>query len=516
MIQTALPSFAIAMEGVSAGAPAGPAALANGKEIAADGAFALVLSRDAGMQVSSGMTLPGAGKNLPLAPLPHTVADECKSAPPHLSADDPDETTPLAEAAPAPQPAAQAALMDLALLSLHSAPDGTNPVRAGAPRSEGSAQPAPYHAGPSAPARMAARMVAPFVPRPEAKPAPMQSSPEQAVPAARPAMNGPTSASRALAERTGAITLTVALEAPDTAIAALPLAKPPLPPAVVAPPAPAMATEAAATSSKAPAVPEAAPVTAPLAEESALPSVERPAPRGASRRIAPSQQERAAPDAAPQDAEGPLSQNAGAARGPRPAESAPAHLVRAHGIAADLLVPLADAGSAPAAGPPTGGTMAPPVAMAVRPHDFSTLLDRLADARDASGVHSATVTVDHADFGAIGLRFDHSDSGLNVALSNADPDFGRAVAAASSSLLGSPDGAAGGQQGPQQGAQGQQTSGSDGRDDATAFSSRDQGQPQRHAPADPRESRRADPQRREAAAATGQDEPGPSRPGIYA
>lgn len=65
-----------------------------------------------------------------------------------------------------------------------------------------------------------------------------------------------------------------------------------------------------------------------------------------------------------------------------------------------------------------------------RPHDFAALVDRLVEARNAMTPHEATMTVKHADFGDVSLRFSHQDGALSVAMSSRDPDFDRAVNAA--------------------------------------------------------------------------------------
>lgn len=73
---------------------------------------------------------------------------------------------------------------------------------------------------------------------------------------------------------------------------------------------------------------------------------------------------------------------------------------------------------------------APVSAEALRPHDFAALVDRLVAAREAVQPHAATLTVAHAEFGAVELRFRHEERGLTVSLASADPDFARAAAAA--------------------------------------------------------------------------------------
>ena len=72
----------------------------------------------------------------------------------------------------------------------------------------------------------------------------------------------------------------------------------------------------------------------------------------------------------------------------------------------------------------------PPLIASPRPHDFSALVDRLVAAREAVQPQGATLTVAHAEFGPVELRFRHEERGLAVSLTNADPDFVRAAAAA--------------------------------------------------------------------------------------
>jgi hypothetical protein len=62
--------------------------------------------------------------------------------------------------------------------------------------------------------------------------------------------------------------------------------------------------------------------------------------------------------------------------------------------------------------------------------DFATLVDTLARAREEASPHRITVSVGHADFGRVALRFDQDENrGMQVAMSSADPGFARAVAA---------------------------------------------------------------------------------------
>lgn len=99
-----------------------------------------------------------------------------------------------------------------------------------------------------------------------------------------------------------------------------------------------------------------------------------------------------------------------------------ANMAELQAPAAALAVP---AGSSAAAAQPA---ITP--AAAQGPQDFAQLIDRLVAARDAAQPHSVTVAVNHADFGAVELRFHKDGAGLSVALASADPDFTRAVQAA--------------------------------------------------------------------------------------
>ena len=71
-----------------------------------------------------------------------------------------------------------------------------------------------------------------------------------------------------------------------------------------------------------------------------------------------------------------------------------------------------------------------PASASAAPHDFAALVDRLVAAREAVQPQGATLTVAHAEFGPIELRFRHDTHGIAVALTSADPDFARAAAAA--------------------------------------------------------------------------------------
>ena len=67
---------------------------------------------------------------------------------------------------------------------------------------------------------------------------------------------------------------------------------------------------------------------------------------------------------------------------------------------------------------------------AIRPHEFATLVDRLVEAREAARPADAKLTVMHADFGQVSLRFGHDDGNLTVSMASNDPGFAPAVTAA--------------------------------------------------------------------------------------
>ena len=70
-----------------------------------------------------------------------------------------------------------------------------------------------------------------------------------------------------------------------------------------------------------------------------------------------------------------------------------------------------------------------PLPLADRPQDFSALIDRLVAAREAAGPQSVSVSVAHAEFGQVHLRFRQDEAGISVAMASADPAFARAASA---------------------------------------------------------------------------------------
>lgn len=65
------------------------------------------------------------------------------------------------------------------------------------------------------------------------------------------------------------------------------------------------------------------------------------------------------------------------------------------------------------------------------PVDFTQLVDRLVAAREAAGPAEVKVSLEHGRFGKVTLAFAPDDTGLNVTMASANPEFMRAVEAAS-------------------------------------------------------------------------------------
>ena len=85
--------------------------------------------------------------------------------------------------------------------------------------------------------------------------------------------------------------------------------------------------------------------------------------------------------------------------------------------------------------PPAPQPAAPQSAPLGRPQDFTALLDRLVAARDAAAPQRVSVTLPHAEFGPVHLRFRQEDGALAVTMTSADPDFARAAAQAPPPVL---------------------------------------------------------------------------------
>lgn len=113
---------------------------------------------------------------------------------------------------------------------------------------------------------------------------------------------------------------------------------------------------------------------------------------------------------------------------------------------------------------PSSAPAAPNLARPQAPHDFATLVDRLVEARDTARAtqspQAVSASLAHAQFGDITMRFEHgSGTALSVALSNPDPEFTRAVQAATPTAQASDSGTAPGRHD----ASGQTTGGSAGQ-----------------------------------------------------
>lgn len=101
------------------------------------------------------------------------------------------------------------------------------------------------------------------------------------------------------------------------------------------------------------------------------------------------------------------------------------------GIASALPAPLAE----PASILPNAATASTaPAGLPGLGHSFAAVVDRLMAARDAVQADGAAqpvaVNLRHAEFGTVSVRFEQRADGLSVALASPDPDFARAVQAA--------------------------------------------------------------------------------------
>ena len=86
------------------------------------------------------------------------------------------------------------------------------------------------------------------------------------------------------------------------------------------------------------------------------------------------------------------------------------------------------AGGSPA--PQIAPQLAPQSAPLDRPQDFTALLDRLIAAREAAAPQRVSVTLPHAEFGPVHLRFRQEDGALAISMTSADPEFARAASLA--------------------------------------------------------------------------------------
>ncbi len=189
---------------------------------------------------------------------------------------------------------------------------------------------------------------------------------------------------------------------------------------------------------------------------------------------------------------------------PSPSGKAPAPETASLASAAPPLAALNPA-DPQAAAPAAPATTAPATAAAPQPRDIATLIDRLIEAREAAQSTLAPQAVQaalaHAEFGKVSLQFQHDAGGMTVMMASADPDFSRAVQAASP----------GGQTANDTGAQQRQdTSGqSSANASFTQSQSQQRGQSAARDSADPRPADNPSPRQRDG------DEPS-ARSGIFA
>lgn len=113
---------------------------------------------------------------------------------------------------------------------------------------------------------------------------------------------------------------------------------------------------------------------------------------------------------------------------PRPAaKPAPAAAVLAQPSTPQAAPLLADA----ATPFPLMPVQAAPQAPATAGQDLAAIVDRLSAAREALAPANASLSIDHAEFGEISLRFDQrADGALSVQLAAATPEAHRAISAA--------------------------------------------------------------------------------------
>ncbi len=138
--------------------------------------------------------------------------------------------------------------------------------------------------------------------------------------------------------------------------------------------------------------------------------------------------------------------------------------------------------------------------------DLARIVDSLASAREALSAQSATLALDHAEFGEMSLRFDQRPNGLlSVQLSAADRDAHQAIAAAVAERPIAAPGEAAGSTGQSQSHSGGATTARSGSAD------RDGQAPSRETDQQQRQDRHRGTTRGEEAAPRGD-----GRPGIYA
>ncbi|MFT4057839.1 MAG: hypothetical protein QM681_25285, partial [Novosphingobium sp.] len=83
-------------------------------------------------------------------------------------------------------------------------------------------------------------------------------------------------------------------------------------------------------------------------------------------------------------------------------------------------------------------TFAPTLSVAAEaPHDFDTLVSRLAEAREAAAPHVVRTAFEHAEFGRVAMQLGQDENGLSVTLSSRDADFAPSVQAAAAAVASS-------------------------------------------------------------------------------
>ena len=85
--------------------------------------------------------------------------------------------------------------------------------------------------------------------------------------------------------------------------------------------------------------------------------------------------------------------------------------------------------------PPALIQSAPQPAQLERPQDFTALLDRLVAAREAAMPQRVSITLSHAEFGPVHLRFRQEAGAVAVAMTSADSEFARAASLAAPPVM---------------------------------------------------------------------------------
>ncbi len=122
-------------------------------------------------------------------------------------------------------------------------------------------------------------------------------------------------------------------------------------------------------------------------------------------------------------------------------EQVTARINTARPVASRLLAPIEPdsittavfAATSPA--PQTPLQLAAPAVPFDRPQDFTALLDRLVAAREAAAPQRVSVTLPHAEFGPVHLRFRQEDGTLAVTMTSADPEFARIASQAAPPVM---------------------------------------------------------------------------------